>query len=227
MTYFPIPEIFYIYTTGIINSNLLIKEWNNGISKNLIKRIPEKFNIAFIHYDPLLKIDNDKRENYKNTLFNELTLKDYNLDFRVVLCQFIDKSIETNLYYPNIIINFNKILDMKLNHFKILNLSFILENKIGIFIAKSEIIKISDQNEIKLYTDLIKDDKELLQIYYKILDKIDNMIKELKGERLELNTQKIINKLFYFLWEKYDINNIVQNTSNFIIQENLNSIIKN
>ena len=54
---------FVIYTTGIANWGFfdtpeqpeqnLIKQWNNGIREFLIAKIPEKFEVEIIHYDPL------------------------------------------------------------------------------------------------------------------------------------------------------------------------------
>ena len=185
-SYPPIPEVFNIYTTGIANwcdfnqfgQNLII-EWNNGISKNLIDKIPDKFNIAIRHYDPLLKVDKkvvsiegNDRIDYKDYIFENLVKKDYQQSSRIVLCEFLDQKINLNqLHNPYFIIDFahlykypyligniivsNNYYDENKTTIPInaLRFGFIGNHKIGRYVGKSNLIKIYDSGQIKTYID--------------------------------------------------------------------------
>ena len=185
-SYLPIPEIFNIYTTGIANwcefnqfgQNLII-EWNNGISKNLIDKIPNNFNIAIRHYDPLLKVEKKvvriegvERSHYKDYIFNNLVKKDFEQSDRVVLCHYCDQKLNINeLYQPYLIVDFahlykypyllgNVVMNnnyhddntttIQLNVFRF---GFIGNHKIGRYVGRSDLVQINSAGKIKTYID--------------------------------------------------------------------------
>ena len=59
---------FNVYTTGLSNwqstegDQNILKKWNSGIRENIVKLIPEKFGINFIHYDPFITYDETGNE---------------------------------------------------------------------------------------------------------------------------------------------------------------------
>ena len=113
------PNLIYIYTTGITNwmntqenEQNIIKKWNI-FRANILRQIPDLYNIEIIHYDPLVDLEDNKhtpqqKTDFINHIINPFLLRDDN-HIGNVKSIFIHGFLPPILNSPNLVVDFANI----------------------------------------------------------------------------------------------------------------------
>lgn len=175
------PNIFYLYTTGIVNwgnfgnidQNLIIL-WNNQIRDIILSKIPDNFQINIVHFDPLLDIDKVNTENIKLQQIeyvNENLIPSDLANDRIIESEFRREGIDINdISNPHLVLDFAHVFNFiplvnnvtidgyygeepsELLNLNVLRTGFI-GNGFGKSFTLSDTIRIEQSGQVKTYID--------------------------------------------------------------------------